>query len=137
MVNMGTEKPTRRILLVDDEGEVFFQLYKDIIGSAGVRDLAFDTAKNGKEARDLFEKNQYDVVVSDLEMPQMNGLDFLRAIQPQLNSTYFVLVSGRSDLFPGLKEEVRALGGRDALEKPIEVVRNLGQICQEKYSQDN
>jgi two-component system chemotaxis response regulator CheY len=130
---------TRRILLVDDdEGDGLFYLYKTLARDGGGQDLIFDEAKDGEEALSLFEENRYDIILSDWEMPKMDGIQLLEAIAPRLNSTDFYIVTGGNDekTIRTLREKVLALGGKDVWDKPSGVLQNLSLVCQEKYSQD-
>lgn len=69
----------KKILLVEDA--IFFrQLVKGYLESGG-----FDVtiAENGKQALDLFKSAAFDMIVSDLEMPEMDGWDFMKKIRAE------------------------------------------------------
>jgi two-component system NtrC family sensor kinase len=63
-----------KVLVVDDE-PVIVDLLVDVLGSTG---LLVDTATNGNEACDLLDENEYDLVITDVRMPRMNGVEFYR-----------------------------------------------------------
>ncbi|MEI6796235.1 MAG: response regulator, partial [Methanomassiliicoccales archaeon] len=54
-----------------------------------------DIASSASEARDLLDLHEYDVVVSDYQMPQEDGIQFLRAIRAMGNNIPFILFTGR------------------------------------------
>lgn len=74
-----TPRPAKslRMLVVDDSLTVR-NLESSVLESVGHR---VDSAVNGQQAWDLVAVNMYDVIISDLEMPVMNGLDLLRRIR--------------------------------------------------------
>jgi len=55
-----------------------------------------DTAKNGEEGLDLFQKGNYDLIITDLKMPKMNGRDMLDAIH-KLDKDMTAMVMTASD----------------------------------------
>ena len=52
------------------------------------------TAHNGKEALEIFQENPTDIVVTDVEMPRMNGLELLREIRKLNSRTRGIILSG-------------------------------------------
>ena len=65
------------ILLVEDN-EINLEIMHSQLTSLGYK---VDTALNGKEALEKFQKNKYDVVLTDIEMPEMNGYELAAAIR--------------------------------------------------------
>jgi CheY-like chemotaxis protein len=80
-----------RLLLVDDT-YVLLQLSKEILSMQD--DFEIDTATSADEAFKKMERQSYDVIVSDYEMPHKDGLEFLRALREQNNETPFILFAG-------------------------------------------
>ena len=66
-----------RILVVDDEKD-YCDVLKMILEGSG---YAVETCFNGKEALDILEKRSFDVVISDLNMPVMDGFELLKSIK--------------------------------------------------------
>ena len=82
-----------RVLIVDDE-EDLRDLLEHILQSFG---FEVKTADNGKIALDLFQEFQFDLVVSDIRMPQMDGLNFLknlREIEGIIQPKFFFITGG-------------------------------------------
>jgi CheY-like chemotaxis protein len=80
----------RRLLCVDDDS-AFRQFYKNLLGSYGYE---VTVAANGRQALKLFLSRKIDVVLTDLEMPEMTGAELavrLKRIRPELP---VLLVSG-------------------------------------------
>jgi|GEM_PF-4369203 len=127
------------ILIVDDEflkSEGLFDLYQEIgdrVAAARGKQLKFYKGTNGQEGIELFRQHHPKLVISDYQMPIMDGLNFLKTIAPELNSSHFNLATSCQD--EGLDKEVERLGGRFYL-KPLSV-SILKQMYQEVMPQDN
>ena len=87
----GTDRnhPTRALLIDDDEG--VRSVIHDIVTSFG---YVTDAAPNGPEGLALFEKNLYDVVLTDLLMPGMTGWEVLQALRRMDPKIPVVIVTG-------------------------------------------
>ncbi len=81
-----------RVLHVDDDPSIQ-EISKLILMDMGNFDI--DNACCVDEACEKLSTGQYDVVVSDYEMPQKNGLDFLKEIREQKNDVAFIIFTGR------------------------------------------
>jgi len=69
-----------RVLIVDD---IFTNrlLLAEVLRSM---DISFDQVENGREALDAFEKTHYDLILMDIEMPVMNGLETTKYIREEM-----------------------------------------------------
>ena len=100
------------LLLIDDEVEL----------SQSMKELLEDEAKhifianNGEEALSILEKNNIHCVVSDIKMPVMDGLKFMRIARERGHSQPIIFFTGHGT--EQLKKEVRELGAADLLMKP-------------------
>ncbi len=119
---LSPEKPVR-ILLVEDSA-FFRQLLRRYIES-GNRTVV--TAENGLKALELMDRTDFDLIVSDIEMPEMDGWTFLRQVRKQEKHRHIpVLALTALD-----SEENRARGkeaGFDAYEKKIDRERLIGCV---------
>ncbi|HEX3771361.1 MAG TPA: EAL domain-containing response regulator [Polyangiaceae bacterium] len=104
-----------RLLLVDDD-EAILRAYKNSLSSRG---LAVETAANGKLALAQVDSAPFDVIVSDVSMPEMGGLEFLRAVRRRDLDVPVILTTGE----PGLDSAVQAIeyGAFRYLFKPVEL----------------
>lgn len=87
------ERP--RVLVVDDES-IIAQLIADVLGGEG---FEVDTAPHGLAALDCLANRTYDVILSDLRMPELDGLGLFREIEqryPELLRR-FVFITGTSE----------------------------------------
>lgn len=79
-----------RILVVDDEQNICDML------SRHFRFLGYevDTCNNGKEALDVMSKKRFDVVISDIMMPVMDGMELLREVQKSYPMVHCIMITG-------------------------------------------
>ena len=98
----GSAKSKKRILVVDDSFTVR-EMERKLLESKGYE---VETAVDGVDGWNAVRAAHYDMVVSDVDMPRMNGIEFIRQIKghPQLKSLPVVIVSYKD------KEEERLLG---------------------------
>ncbi len=81
------------ILLVDDEVKV----RKTIIERTPWNELGFELkaeASNGLEALELFEEENFDIIITDIQMPYMNGIDFIEKIRSIDPAITIIIISG-------------------------------------------
>ena len=101
------------MLVVDDEVSLQ-EMFATVLGEAG---WLVDVARNGGEALEHLAARKYDVVLSDIDMPKMNGLQLLRAVRAQDLDLPVLLVTGH----PRVESAVQALeqGAHRYLLKPV------------------
>lgn len=101
-------------ILVVDDSAFMRKVITDIVEKQN--DLRVtDTARNGKQAIELIEQNNYDLVLMDIEMPTMNGLEALKIIR-RTNDVPVIILSALSKKENTI--EALATGATDFIEKP-------------------
>jgi len=80
-----------KVLLVDDD-PMFLELSKTFLEV--FHDIASDTVDSAREALQKLENESYDVVISDYDMPFMDGITFLRTIRDKSIHIPFILFTG-------------------------------------------
>jgi CheY-like chemotaxis protein len=80
-----------KVLIVDDD-LLFLEISKTFLEI--FHNIPSDTVDSAREALKLLEKDSYDVIVSDYDMPVMNGITFLKAIRDMRINTPFILFTG-------------------------------------------
>ena len=109
---------TNRILVCDDEELIRWSLTEHL-GGLG---YAVETATNGKEALAKFEKDPHDLVLTDLRMPTMTGLELLRAIRAQGHDVPVLILTAHGEVDTAV--EATRLGAAKYLSKPF----HLGEV---------
>lgn len=111
---MTTEKPAQgTLLIVDDEVDIR-EILTEILSPYASQIL---TAGNGKEALQLVKSGKVDAVITDINMPEMTGLQFLAEARALFLQTPVVILTGYGDKAAVL--EALRLDATDFLEKPF------------------
>ena len=111
-----------RILIVDDSSSVAESLKAYL----STRDYSVDSASSGYEALRLIRKHNYDIVVCDIEMPEVSGLDILETMRNEGISKNVILMTGYQER----DYYIRAiqLGASDFITKPVEAEQLLKSV---------
>lgn len=114
-----------RLLLIEDEEDLINTL------SRGLRKIGYavDTATDGRDGLELFYMNEYDLIILDLNLPSMDGLEILSKIREDNQECKILILSARSNY----EERIEGLdkGADDYLVKPFDFgelnarIRNL------------
>ena len=102
-----------RVLVADDEPSIR-QLLTATLAPQGYEVTA---ARDGDEAKRLLERESFEVVITDYQMPGLNGIDVLRFAKLMNAGCQVVLITGRDG--PGVKEKALAYGAADYIQKPF------------------
>ncbi|EFM08843.1 multi-sensor hybrid histidine kinase [Paenibacillus curdlanolyticus YK9] len=105
-----------RILLVEDN-EINRQVAFEMLSGMGA---AVDLASNGVEALRLLEHKRYDVVLMDLQMPVMDGMEASRRIREREDLNNMPIIAMTADAMKGVKEKVLENGMNAYLTKPFD-----------------
>lgn len=111
----SNDQPPASILILDDEAMVS-SLLAQFLGRRGYR---VRTAANGREALALVEQEIPQMIVLDMYMPGMNGLEVLRALRDRQYPNGVIALTASQDV-PLLKEALD-LGAFDVLSKPVDL----------------
>jgi len=105
-----------KILVVDDEAPVREMIKKGLtqIGGFGV-----EVAQNGAEAIEKIEKDVFDLVLTDLKMPEMNGLELLKNIKGTRPEVMVILMTAYGSIETAV--EAMRIGANDYITKPIDL----------------
>ena len=103
----------KRILVVDDEENTRIGLSK-LLSQEG---FEVESAANGNDALELLGQRKVNLVISDINMPDMNGLAFLRELSRNFPSTSVIMITA----YGGVESYLEAmnLGAYEYLHKPV------------------
>ena len=83
----------KKILIVDDEYSVRTSI-EDTLREILEEKLKIYTASNGREALNILEKEKFNFIVSDIDMPVMNGFQLLKELEKINNDSKIIMMSG-------------------------------------------
>lgn len=123
-----------RILVVEDEKD----LCDAIAEGLEIDGYAVDKSYDGQQACELVFVESYDLVVLDLNLPSMDGLDILRKIRKQNKEVKVIILSARS----AVEEKILGLdtGANDYLAKPFEfgeLEARIRSLLRRSFTQEN
>ena len=123
-----------KLLFVEDNKSL------STIISKGLRKCSYavDSAYDGEEALDLFTVNEYDLIILDLNLPKIDGLDVLQQIRGNNKSIKIIILSARTEI----EDRVKGLdmGANDYLIKPFdfkELEARISCLLRRKYVQED
>ena len=119
-----------RLLLVDDE-EDFVRALADRLS---LRDLAGHTASSGEQALQYVGEEEPDVMLLDLKMPGIDGMEVLRRVRKAHPRVQVIIHTGHSNDFD--EAEAWSLGVFDYLKKPVDIdllVERINAAYQRKH----
>ena len=110
-------KATNRVLVVDDEETLTWSMTKTLAKDKGKYELVI--ANTGSEALNVLERDPIDVVVTDIKMPDIDGLELLSIIRKQYPSTKVIIMTAYGS--PEIHKEATRRGSFFYVEKPFEI----------------
>jgi DNA-binding NtrC family response regulator len=126
------DKKDIKVLVVDDEVAFANTLAQRL----KMRDLKVGTAYNGEQALTKLKSEEPDVIVLDLKMPGMHGMEVLQEIKKAYPDIQVIVLTGHGT--DKDEEEAKKLGGFDFLKKPADIehlehkIRQAFQVKLEK-----
>ena len=114
----------KQVLIVDDEETLTWSLAKSLSNDRDTYEVT--TANDGETALELTRKSPFDLVVLDIRLPGINGLDVLLKIKDERPATKVIIMTayGSSEI----KAKAKARGSLFYIEKPCEIEQMRGLI---------
>ena len=113
------------IIVIDDE-DMICTLLRNYLEDRGYR---VSVAHDGRQALDLFEQRQADLIITDIFMPEKDGLEVISALRKKRPEIPIIAMSGGN---PTNKQDVlhiaKSLGAARIMDKPIELRELLATI---------
>lgn len=117
-MSTATKDGDKRILVVDDDDQVLF-VWSNALASA--RDITLVTAQDGQEALEILDQDGFDVIITDLRMPRMDGYELTEAIRRQDQDITIVWLTGYRD--PSRTPMEQRLKVHRCVDKPLTVAQ--------------
>ena len=128
-----SSKTKKRIILVDDDKYAVETLSK-LLSEDGYK---VDVCFNGKEAMNKMEFNRYDVIITDLRMPEIGGLELLKNVKKIYPELPVIVITAFGEVDSYLDAFVK--GAYEYINKPIkyeELIRLLEAIFKNKKGRE-
>lgn len=135
-IQMNSDFKDRRVMLAEDN-ELSAEIGKIMLENSGFQ---VDIARNGLEAVEMFDKSQfcyYDIILMDMRMPVMNGVEATKAIRSlrRKDSKSVIIIALTANAFQENKTEAFRAGVNDYVSKPVNrdtINKVIYKILQEK-----
>lgn len=111
-----------KVLIIDDERPIRSVL-REILEN---EKYSVDDAENGKIGFELASKNKYDVILCDIKMPEMDGIEVLEKLQEKGVDSPVIMISGHGTIDTAV--EALQKGAYDFIQKPLDLNRTLVSI---------
>ena len=114
----------KTVLIVEDN-ELNMKLFNDILEASGYRTLQ---TRNGFEAIDLARAHRPDLILMDIQLPEVSGLDVTRWIKEDDELKSIPIIAVTAFAMKGDEERIRAGGCEAYISKPISVTKFLETV---------
>lgn len=121
-----TEELKAKVLLVDDEVD-FLSILAERLESRG---LKVATVTRGEDAVAMVENQGFDLIILDLSMPGIDGLETLKRIKAKQPDSEIIMLTGQASIRTGI--EAMKLGAEDFLQKPVNISKLMDKISEAK-----
>lgn len=111
-----------KVLLVDDEEEYLQALATRL----EARNMQVTTASRGTDAVALVDKQSFDLIILDLAMPGIDGIETLKQIKSKQPEAEIIMLSGQGSIKASI--EAMKLGAGDFIEKPVDIKELMEKI---------
>lgn len=125
--------PKARVMIVDDE-ERFRNTLKKLLIADG---LDAHAVGSGKEAIEELKQKEYDVILLDVKMPEMNGIEALAELKKINRGVEVIMLTGHASV--DVAVEIMRLGGYEYLLKPCpleEIMEKIESAFERKLARD-
>ena len=125
-------------ILVVDDSETMRAAIRKVVGMSGVPIGEFLEAGNGKEALAILEDSWVDVILTDINMPEMNGIDFLKQVKSEDVYSNIPVIIITTEASQARMDEAESLGASGYVKKPFlpETIKQiLTDVLESAYAQ--
>lgn len=122
-------------ILVVDDNQLNLELFYDLINNP-LKNVSVTMASNGKEALSIFEKNDFDIILMDIQMPEMDGYETTKIIRSSLSvpKKNIPIIAMTAHVLEGVHQKCIDVGMNDTIAKPINtniLTSKIKEFCQQ------
>lgn len=121
-------KEQTKILVVDDERDILEALKTHL----ELQDFQVKTAETAKKALELIQSDRFHIVLTDINMPVMDGLELLEAIKAVRGETMVIMITAYTSITKVLMSRVH--GAVDYILKPFRDITEIDQVIERAMS---
>jgi len=125
-------------IMVVDDSETMRAVVKKVVGMSGVAVGEFHEAENGKKALEVLDSSWVDVILSDINMPEMGGIELIRAIKGNEVLRHIPVIFITTEASQVRIDEATNLGAAGYIQKPFvpETIKTvLLDVLEKAYAQ--
>ncbi len=119
------DAPTSKLVLIVEDNELNMKLFNDLLEAHGYRTLQ---TKSGVEAVELARKNRPNLILMDIQLPEVSGLQVTRWLKDDDELKSIPVVAITAFAMKGDEEKIRQGGCEAYLSKPISVAKFLETV---------
>jgi two-component system cell cycle response regulator DivK len=117
--------PMSKTVMIVEDNELNMKLFHDLLEANGYNTIQ---TRNGKEALDLARNHKPDLILMDIQLPEISGLDVTRWIKEDETIRHIPVIAVTAFAMKGDEERIRAGGCEAYLSKPISVAKFIETV---------
>ncbi len=114
-----------KLILIVEDNELNMKLFRDLLEANGYRTLH---TREGIEVPDLVRQHKPDLILMDIQLPEISGLDVTRTLKKDEELKHIPVIAVTAFAMKGDEEKIRAGGCEAYLSKPIAVAEFLAVV---------
>ncbi|MFH2058607.1 MAG: response regulator [Pseudomonadota bacterium] len=122
IITNHSDSPIQKILIVDDEKDLRSILFRALVKSGFI----CEQADNAASALELIKTQTFDLIVSDIEMPGMDGIELLKKVKADNPGIDFIIMTGYASQYSYV--DIMNAGASDYMSKPFDIMSMLARI---------
>ena len=114
-----------KTVLVVEDNELNMKLFHDLLEAHGIGTIK---TRNGKDVMELARKNKPDLILMDIQLPEVSGLDVTRWLKDDAELKHIPVIAVTAFAMKGDEQKIREGGCEDYISKPISVTHFMEVI---------
>ena len=107
----------KKVLIVDDEEDLTWSISRKLTRDTDMLEVL--CANSGNTALDMLTKQRFDLLVTDLRMPGISGIELLNEVKRHYPETHVIIMTAHGSL--DIKKEINSFGRTGYIEKPFDM----------------